>query len=333
MARLSGKSRKVNFDLNPLNEVIKWQLPSMATAISAIKFRCFEMWKSTTDNDKATYEILMESIKPNESVLQQAFDRSEQFIAEAIEYDQRLAARARWLRREEGEAVCPALLAQGDDSPFFKRAKTDVRESNGGDAIRVVVSTDANEVQPESAAAFIAAVRLAQQFHPIEVWWQGGWLSADRSKGFIFHIPLIQGDMDFSKLQYVIMSDRRDSFSYCIMVQKACSVECSWNGCGTTANRSYLPNTAAFVDHEGIRPDARSIADAVCQWLGWDEAWWKEHLDAKESKAALQELPPVEEPCRPYKETAEDRARRKEYSRREKEEIKLNAAKRLEALH
>ena len=62
-----------------------------------------------------------------------------------------------------------------------------------GEPLRIVISTDDNKVPEGTAAAFIATARLVQQFIPLEIWWQGAWLNATRTKGFVFHVPLVQG--------------------------------------------------------------------------------------------------------------------------------------------
>ena len=50
-------------------------------------------------------------------------------------------------------------------------------ETKAGEPVRIVVSTDDNQVPTGTAAAFIATVQIVQQFVPVEVWWQGAWLN------------------------------------------------------------------------------------------------------------------------------------------------------------
>ena len=65
------------------------------------------------------------------------------------------------------------------------------------DPLRVVISTDSRHVSRSNAVAFIAAAKLAQQFRPLELWWQGAWLFEEGKKeadnGHVFLVPLIQG--------------------------------------------------------------------------------------------------------------------------------------------
>jgi hypothetical protein len=126
-----------------------------------------------------------------------------------------------------------------------------------------VVSTDDNQVPVGTAAAFIATVQIVQQFVPVEVWWQGAWLNEDKTRGFVFHVPLVQGDMDFSRLEFCIADTRRDLFSFLVM-STHCVIDLreSWNDCGHRAEKSYLPESPGyknFVAHNGIRPEASSI--------------------------------------------------------------------------
>jgi hypothetical protein len=163
--------------------------------------------------------------------------------------------------------------------------------------MRIVISTDDNNVPDDTAAAFIATVRLVQQFVPLEVWWQGAWLTTDASKGYVFTVPLISGDMDYSRLEYCINDPRRDTFSFDVMLAHAAlDVKETNSGCTTQATMAYHPtaryadgnarpdfrNTTKFVSHHGIAPTPMAIADTAARWLGWQtlssEQWDLEQL-------------------------------------------------------
>jgi hypothetical protein len=275
MGRTHGK-RKIDYECHgELDRLVVWEIASMQAARPSIKRAKTEMFKKSTEADHYHAKRIEAASYGDHDRVVAAVERSEQLIEEAVAFDERMAAKPRWIRGEDGIDACPALVAQGDDAPFLYRKKQVIKESAGGDPIRIVLSTDANEVIAGTGAALIAAVRLAQQFHPIEVWWQGAWLNEHRNVGLVFHIPLIQGDMDFTKLDYVIHDNTRDSFSWCIKNAKAMDLKCLSND-EVQADYSYLENTRAFVDHEGIKPTGPDIANAVCRWLGWDEKFWEE---------------------------------------------------------
>ena len=225
-------------------------------------------------------------------------------IDDAIAHDPRLAKKAQWLRRDEGEHCDTALLAEGDDQPFYKRMRNVVNtETKAGEPVRIVVSTD-DKVPPGTAAAFaIATVQIVQQFVPVEVWWQGAWLNDTKTHGFVFHVPLVQGDMDFSRLEFCIADTRRDLFSFMVMSTHCVNdLKESWNHCGHRAEKSYLPESPGyknFVAHNGILAEATSIAAHAALWLGWDALWQVESDQSDTTASALQSLPEKYE----YKDT------------------------------
>ena len=266
-----------------------WQLGSMSEVINIMARRLHYMPHKegkVADCKEAVRRCMGNTARSAANLAQ-----SDVFIEQAIQHDPRLARRAKWHRTDDGEIGCPALIAAGDDAPYFKRNRCDVSEAGGGEPVRIVISTDANKVLPGTAAAFIAAVRLVQQWRSVEVWWQGAWLNPDRTAGWVFHVPLVQGDMDYTRLDYCISDESRDTISYAIMMTRACEVtKCLWNGCSTTANESHLGEygESKFVSHTGIRPDGRSIAWCAASWLGWESEGMAEW---RMKDSALQKIP------------------------------------------
>lgn len=318
----------------PPDRIDVWQLPSMQAAADTVRRRSLYFPHGGSKHrreylnsyDAQVREMCMGNDKRITGILAQ----SDALIEEAIKEDPRLARRAKWHRGEDGEIACPALIAQGDDAPYFYRNRSDVSESNGGEPVRVVISTDSNAVVPGTAAAFIATVRLVQQWRSVEVWWQGAWLSDDGHKGWVFHVPLVQGDMDFTRLDYCISDKTRDNVSYAIMMTRACeTTKRVWNGCNNTARWSYLPGESKFVSHTGIMPKGDSIATRAASWLDWEGAGWNDYVIRK---AAVQELPPL--PSRP--ESAADQAateqRMKEFDERQRKQRLAESAARAAAL-
>ncbi len=306
-------------------------LPDMTTAMKQAR-RHF--WKGHSDKDTAILTAIgSRPVNGEPTRLRLAQEQSNQLVEEALQADPRLARRAQWVRRDEGEHVCCAALACGDDQPFYKRTRSVVNEATqAGEPMRIVVSTDDNKVPPGANAAFIAVTRLVQQFVPIEIWWQGAWLNEDRTKGFVFTVPLVRGDMDYSRLEFCIADTSRDLFSYLVMASHAVlDLKESWNSCGHRATDAYHPtekdwkgsgnpdyrNSTKFVAHDGITPTAQSVADMAARWLGWETAYWEDYkLTTSNASAAEQEIP-TERSKEPYKgPTAEDRAR---WDRQDKE--------------
>jgi len=264
--------------------------------------------------------------------LKQAVNISDRLIEEAIAHDPRLAKRAQWIRRDEGEHVDTALLAQGDDQPFYKRKRQTVcDETKAGEAVRIVISTDDNQVPKDTAAAFIATVRIVQQFVPVEVWWQGAWLTNDYPlKGFVFHVPLVKEDMDFSRLDFCIADGWRDNLSWQVMAAQAVNT-CreSWNDCGERASVSYLPEMppsarySHFVSHSGIRPEGASIASHAAEWIGLEPLYDVRYHERQAQASALQRLP---EPEKPFIDPRTEAQKRRD--QRESEEHYQRAEKR-----
>jgi hypothetical protein len=273
-------------------------IPTMSKALQMSRR---QFWKGKSERDGIRIEnIGNRPVDGDQIRLTTAMERSEVLIAAAIEHDSRLARRSQWRRSEEGEHVCAELLAEGDDQPFYKRTRNVINDATtAGEPIRVVISTDDKEVPPGTAAAFIATARLVQQFMPLEIWWQGAWLSEDRYKGFVSLVPLVKGDMDFSRLEFCIADQQRDMFSFLVMASHAVlELHEVWTGCGHRAQEHYLRQDrdrlkAHFISHTGIRPDPESIAAHAALWLGWNSVYdTKWMLEQNESWAA-QSLPPI----------------------------------------
>ena len=130
----------------------------------------------------------------------------------------------------------------------------------------------------------------------------------------MFHVPLVQGDMDFSRLEFCIADPRRDSFSFRVM-STHCVLELqeSWNECGHRAEKSYLPEARGFnnfVTHSGIQPSAANIAYHAATWLGWEPLYMEEYNQSQAASAALQRI----EPEHTYKDTRTQAQRDKDYA-------------------
>lgn len=250
-----------------------WRHASMAEAVAAgiktFKAHWRDADKADTMRDYTGPQAMQGSFTTDMGVM---LAKADELTETALAADPRLARRAVWRRGEEGDIACPALIAQGDDTPCFYRQRLRTTEANGGEPVRVVISTDSRHVGKDTASAFISAVRLAQQWRSVEVWWQGAWLNDAGNAGWVFHVPLIQGDMDFARLEFCLNNGNRDALSWAVMIARnAATTRTAWGGCAGTGARSYLPEAAHFVRHTGITPDGESIARHAAAWLGWEE--------------------------------------------------------------
>jgi len=323
--RLSGKARTPINGIAPVSQLHIHRLPTMT---EAVRLSRRNIWKRRNEDDERQLALIGNlPVNGDQSRLSKAVMTAGRLVEDTLALDPRLAKKAQWLRRDEGEHCDTALLAEGDDQPFFKRMHSVVNaETKAGEPVRIVVSTDDNQVPPGTAAAFIATVQIVQQFVAVEVWWQGAWLNDSKTRGFVFHVPLVQGDMDFSRLEFSIADTRRDLFSFMVM-STHCVIDLkeSWNHCGHRAEKSYLPESTGyknFVAHNGIRPEASSIAAHAAQWLGWDALWQVESDQSDTTASALQSLPEKYE----YKDTrteAQQRAAQAESDRYHREQQRI----------
>lgn len=333
--RLAGKVRK---PIHPLATVTQLHIHRLPTMSEAVRLSRRNIWKRQNEEDGRKLALIGgRPVDGDRLRLLEAVTAAGRMVEDAVALDERLAKKAQWLRRDEGEHCDTALLAEGDDQPFYKRMKNVVNaETKAGEPVRIVVSTDDNEVPPGTAAAFIATVQIVQQFVPVEVWWQGAWLNDTKTRGFVFHVPLVQGDMDFSRLEFSIADTQRDLLSFMVM-SSHCAIDLkeAWNHCGHRAEKSYLPESPGyinFVAHNGIRPEASSIAAHAAQWLGWDALWQVESDQSDTTSSALQRLPEKYARKDPRTE-AEKRAALAEsdrYHREQQQITKASAAARLQ---
>lgn len=305
-SRLHGQ-RTLVCSRQPLSGRHVVTLPNMQAALDKSRRK---VWKGVTEKDRLrTAQIGTKPVDGDPARLQAALAASEALVEEAVASDPRLARRAQWRRRDEGEECDPSLL-YFDDQPFFKHTRAVVNDAtNAGEAVKVVISTDDSKVPEGTAAAFIATARLVQQFIPLEIWWQGAWLTQDKLKGYVFLVPLVQGEMDFSRLEFCIADPCRDHFSFRVMSTYALfEINQAWTGCGFRADWSFLEGAGVhFVSHVGIRPDAESVAEQACKWLGWEEPWELRYNEREAASSAVQRLP---DPPRAYSDPTAEQKRR-----------------------
>lgn len=108
------------------------------------------------------------------------------------------ASHSGFVRDEDGVTAAPELVACGDDKPCFKRKPSgeNVRSGAGEGAYRIIINTDVHwQGRPEDNAAVMGAlVVLLQQFRPVEIWIQQGWLGdADTDGVTLFKLDFTAG--------------------------------------------------------------------------------------------------------------------------------------------
>ena len=122
-------------------------------------------------------------------------------------------------RADEGVDVSPDLLAAGEELCCFKRKQGagDVKQGQGDGAYRIILSTDVEWFgSPKDNAALVGAlVVLLQQFKPVEVWVQQGWLGQSWGDGVTLFKLDFAGAFDPTQLAFWCGNRDKDSiFSY-----------------------------------------------------------------------------------------------------------------------
>lgn len=308
-------------DADKIRELRVHTLASMAAALECEK-AAYWFQGARPDRKEDHLHTQRHAMNPDPDALALAMAQSDALLDAALALDPRLAKRAQWTRGEDGIFADAGLVASGDDSPCLNMERKRLVEfAAAGDPVNVVISTDSS--QPTSLPAFIAAVRIVQQFRPVNVWWQGSWLNdSGADYGYVFFSPLVSNDMDFRRVQFVITDPARDHLSFGVLQTHAVKDKVKVIGIGRHATQSYMEG-AHFVGKEGIAPDPERIAAIACRWLGWPSTWRLECTAEDDSTAALQEIP---QPRAPYVSKPETAAQRAEWKRQADEDDRRKQA-------
>lgn len=271
-------------------------------------------------------------------------EEADGLIDEAVVIDPRLNRRHGWVRAEEGLDACAALVSMGEPNCCLDRRRLKLAGEASGEPYRVVISTDSREhAGPWNVKAFIAAAKLAQQFRPLEIWWQGAWLK-ERDEGVVLLAPLIQGGgLDFARVEYFLGSNLRDALSYRCLWYHANTVRNDGDSARAKAQDavkghsfgpkpgeySYLAESDDFIKESGLRPTAEAVALLAAKWAGLESAW-----RAEVSPYSAEQSWRPERPVR--EDTAADRERWKktseEYERKRKADEEEAARQRMLAV-
>lgn len=123
-------------------------------------------------------------------------------------------------RGEEGFDLSPEAFLSGDDRPAIRRRVSfEPRGKEGGEAYRVIINTDVSWFgEPDDNAGLIGGLVLClQQFGPVEIWIQQGWLGNDSKDGTTLFKLDFNGAFDATQLAFWVGHHNKDAvFSYCI---------------------------------------------------------------------------------------------------------------------
>lgn len=280
--------------VSQLRHVKVEKLPSLAHAIglsqSTLKFQGAKDGSDKAESQKHIEKVALSGDKQRGAYYH---DQVPELIDLAIAKDPRLARRCRWVQSEDGLFADPGLVASGDDSPCFDRQRMTVRQSVGGnEPVNVTISTDSSSPTMQSAAAVMAVASIVQQFRPVHIWWQGAWLDdAGREAGYVMLAPILQGDMDFNRIDYVLADWSRDNLSFRAMHAIAVMRDrMQIQGMSRHADWSYIPE-AMHVPKQGLYCNPNAIAREAARWLGLDPLWRVEMESRDMESSALQSIP------------------------------------------
>ena len=117
-------------------------------------------------------------------------------------------------RWEDGDEVLMDLLGEGDDRPFLRRKRSEVepRQGKGEGAYRIIINTDvAWWGKPEMNAGVMGGLVLVlQQFAPVEIWIQQGWLGSGEDDGVSLFKLDFNGSFDPTQLSFWCGSEYKD---------------------------------------------------------------------------------------------------------------------------
>jgi hypothetical protein len=179
-------------------------------------------WKKGIEQRQTDFAACVEAIVKGDPAMNQVImDKSENLVdlVTAIE-PSLVGSYVGFERSEDGVAVDPGLIAAGEDRPFFKRRQsrdTGRKQGREGRGYRIILSTDTTWFgDPRDNAAMVGAmVYLLQQFGPVEVWIQQGWLGPEKGNGVtLFTLDFSKG-FDATQLAFWIGHRLKDSsFSF-----------------------------------------------------------------------------------------------------------------------
>jgi hypothetical protein len=133
-------------------------------------------------------------------------------------------------RWEDGDEVLMDLLREGDDRPFLRRklGQTEPRSGKGDGAYRIILNTDVAwwGTPTMNASVMGALVLVLQQYSPVEIWIQQGWLGDNPDDGVSLFKLDFNGNFDPTQLAFWCGSKLKD-VPFSQFVNRSIGRECS----------------------------------------------------------------------------------------------------------
>lgn len=178
-----------------------------------------EQWKRSLDR----FDQCVQAIVKGDASQKEAISRMVEDLHDlALDLQPSLKANyAGFNRSDDGISVSPELLAAGEELCCFKRKEgaEAVKQGSGEGAYRIIINTDVSwwGSASDNAAVMGALIILLQQFKPVELWIQQGWLGSDGADGVTLFKLDFTGSFDPTQLAFWIGHHDKDAcFSYII---------------------------------------------------------------------------------------------------------------------
>jgi hypothetical protein len=176
-------------------------------------------WKATQQN----YATCEEAITKGDPAAKERISRMVEDLHDlSLDLAPSLKANyAGFQRSEDGFSVNPELLAAGEEQCCIKRKEggENIKQGTGDGAYRIIINTDvAWWGNPEDNAALMGAlVVMLQQFKPVQVWIQQGWLGEHPGDGVTLFKLDYSGAFDPTALTFWCGHQFKDGvFSYLV---------------------------------------------------------------------------------------------------------------------
>ena len=120
-----------------------------------------------------------------------------------------------WGQSEQGPIADPALIGSGAANPCFQRRHDgeESRDGEGDGAYRIIICTDqpwfGNKI--DNAGVVLALIAILQQFRPVELWIQQGWLGHGDANGVTLFKLECEGGVDPTQLIFWTSNPEKDS--------------------------------------------------------------------------------------------------------------------------
>jgi len=141
----------------------------------------YKMLFEQEDSYKDCCQAVMQGNPVDDGVREEVKQFADHLVDVAMLIDPGLANNeAGWGQSEQGPIADPALIGSGAANPCFQRRQDgeESRDGEGNGAYRIIICTDqpwfGNKV--DNAGIVLALVTILQQFRPVELWIQQGWL-------------------------------------------------------------------------------------------------------------------------------------------------------------